>query len=99
LTYESIYAKEIAFFIDAARPNTDVTIDFSKAIKIAESNGVKGEFLEKLVVIDPVNNFVNVSLRGDAGRSIRYFSNYTVVVIPSVKDKNLVLRIREVKDE
>lgn len=97
LTYEGIYAKEIAFFIDSARPGTDITIDFSKGINIAESNGLKGEILEKLVTIDEEKNLVKVSLRGDAGRSVVYFSNYTIV--PVMKGESLILRVREYSDE
>ena len=73
LTYESVYAKQIAFFIDSARPGTDISIDFSNAIKIAGKNGLKGDSLKNLVEIDQKNNLVKVSLRGQAGKSIQYF--------------------------
>jgi hypothetical protein len=97
LIYESVYAKQIAFFIDAARPNTDLTLDFSKAVKIAEKNNLNGEALKNLVQINEEKNLVKVSLRGQNGKSMQYFSDYRVLV--SMEGSNLVLKIREVLDE
>lgn len=103
LIYESVYAKEIAFFIDGAKPGTDIQIDFSKAIEIAETNGLKGDALKKLVQIDREKNLIRVSLRGDAGKEFYYFSDYLIEPIDEngflvLSGNNLVLRIREVKD-
>ena len=97
LTYENVYAKEIAFFIDSARPGTDVSIDFSNAIQIAEKNGLKDDALKNLVTIDKKNNLVKVSLRGQAGKSMQFFSDYPICVAGMEGDK-FILRIREVCD-
>lgn len=93
LVYEKVYAKQIAFSLDSARPGTDITLDFSKAVEIAKKNGLKEEALAKLVTIDTQNNLVKVSLRGNAGQSMKYFSNYNVVYVLS--GDVLTLRIRE----
>ena len=103
LIYESVYAKEIAFLIDSARPGTDILMDFSKAIKIAEANGLKGEALKRLVQIDKEKNLVKVSLRGDAGKEFYYFSDYLIEPVDVngflvMSGNRLVLRIREVQD-
>ncbi len=97
LIYESVYAKEIALFIDSARPGTDIAIDFTKALKIAEKNGLKGEALNNLVQIDEEDNLIKVSLRGKSGRSMYSFSDYKVVSV--LEGNKLILRVREVTNE
>ncbi len=97
LIYESVYVKEIAFFIDSARPGTDIAIDFTKALKIAEKNGLKGDALNNLVQIDEEDNLIKVSLRGKSGRSMYYFSDYKVVSV--LEGNKLILRVREVTNE
>lgn len=95
LVYEKIYVKQIAFLLDGAKKNTDITVDFTKAIAIAKKNGISEENLKNLVEIK--DNTVKVSLRGNSGQSMKYFSDYLLV---SVIDENkLIIRIREKLNE
>lgn len=70
--YEQAYAKQIALLIDYAKPKTDIKIDFSKAIAVAEENGKKNNFFS----VDEKNNEVIVSLSSSGGYGVKYFSDY-----------------------
>jgi hypothetical protein len=98
LIYEKVYAKQIAFLLDGAREGTDLEVDVSKALKIAQNNEVREEALAKIIQIDPAKNLVKVSLRGgNVGQSMKYFSNYTIIY--GIQGEKLIMRIRGMQNE
>lgn len=74
MVYEQAYAKQIALLIDYSKPETDIKIDFSKAINVAKEN----KKIQNLVKIDEANKEVIISLSGQGGYGMRYFSDYNV---------------------
>lgn len=89
LVYEQAYAKEIALFLDNAKPDTDLSINIQDGMKIAEKAGQK---IENSVRIQ--DNKVIVSLTGKGGYSYQYFSDYSVEYRVS-EDGFVYLKIRE----
>lgn len=92
IVYEQAYAKQIALLIDYSKPNTDIKIDFSKAIAVAKEN----KKTANLVKIDDVNKEVIVSLSGQGGYAFKYFSDYNVQA--EFANNFLVLHIKEKGD-
>jgi len=74
MVYEQAYAKQIALLIDYSEPKTDIKIDFSNAIAVAKEN----KKIQDLVKINEANKEVIVSLSGQGGYSMKYFSDYSV---------------------
>jgi hypothetical protein len=93
LVYEQVYAKQIAIIIDRAKPNMEISIDFSEGIKIAKKNKLSEEQLKEIVKINPEENKVTVSLSHKGGYNFKYFSNYKVNV--DFKENQLILDIKE----
>jgi prolyl oligopeptidase PreP (S9A serine peptidase family) len=73
--YEEAYAKQIALFIDKAKPGTKFIFDFKDALSIAEKNKIA---LENLVRIE--DNRVIVRLDSRGGYEMVYFSKLDVDV-------------------
>lgn len=71
--YEQSYAKEIAFLIDEAKPNTTIVLGMQKAVDIANENG---KDLAGVIKIDDLKKEVTVSLSLDKGYTYQYFSGY-----------------------
>lgn len=97
LVYEEIYAKKIALMIDSAQPGTDIILDVSKCLEIAEKNRVSGESLKEIIKIDNERNVVNVNLGRQGSSSFRFFSDYSVVA--GLQGDTYIIRIREGNDE
>ena len=89
MIYEQAYAKQIAMLIDYSEPKTDIKIDFSKAISVAKEN----EKIQNLVKVDEVNKEVIVSLSGQGGYGMKYFSDYKVET--ELVDNFLLIHIKE----
>tara|TARA_Y100000310_G_scaffold333757_1_gene411950 strand:+ start:1067 stop:1513 length:447 start_codon:yes stop_codon:yes gene_type:complete len=93
LIYEQVYAKQIALMIDRAKPDMEISMDFSEGIKIAEKNKLSGERLKKIVEITSEENKVTVSLSHKGGYNFKYFSDYDVGL--DFKENKLILDIKE----
>ena len=70
---EQSYAKQIALFIDSAKPGMTIILDMGKAKDLAEKNGLA---FEDIVII--ANNIVTVKLSEDGGYSYSFFNNVDV---------------------
>jgi len=73
LVYEQAYSKQIALFIDEAKPEMSLMINMEKALEIAKDKNP-----EDIVKIDETGNRVIVSLGSSGGYSYQYFTNYAV---------------------
>lgn len=73
--YEQAYAKQIAMIIDQAKPNTDISIDFEDALKMAKKNQVD---IAEIIQINNAEKKVTVKLGKKGGYSFRYFSDYDI---------------------
>ncbi len=93
LIYEKIYAKHIALSIDSSRPGTDLFIEFSKGLKIAKKNGIRGDALKNLVDIDTTKNLVSVDLGKQGKSTFVLFSDY--IITSHFEGDYFVIRIRE----
>ncbi len=89
LALEQVYSKEIALLIDGSEPGMEVSIDFSKPIKIAEENGLTSK--EEMVSIS--SGTVTVKLSEKGGYAFNYFSNSEVQV--EFNENNLVLKFNK----
>jgi len=83
---EEILAKQIALLIDNAKPNTNIRIDFSKSVKIAEK---KNFDLNKVVSID--GNLVRVKLSEDSGYSYSFFNDVEAGAYFDPENKNILV--------
>jgi hypothetical protein len=93
LIYEQVYAKQIALIIDKAKPDMEISIDFSEGIKIAKKNKLSEEQLKRIVEIDSKTNKIIVSLSNKGGYSFKYFPDY--FVSSDFKENQLILNIKE----
>jgi len=73
---EDFYAKEIAYLINAAEPGTEVKLDVTDAMRLAEKNDVAD--LTQIIQIDNENQEVIVSLTPGAGKAFPYFNNVVI---------------------
>lgn len=85
LIYEQAYAKEVALFLENARPGTEISIDFGTGFKIADENKKPREN-----VLSIAGNKVLVSL-GKGGYKVEYFSDYRIT--PRVDGDKIILKI------
>ena len=88
MVYEQAHAKQLALFIDAAKPGTEIKIDFSKIFEIADKNKKAREYTVKII---PENKIL-VSA-GKGGFAQPYFSDSKIVT--KVGGNFLVLDIGE----
>lgn len=93
--YERAYAKELAFLIDTARPGTDISLDFSKGLKIASEQGVRGEALDNLVIINNETGEIIVWLGGKGSKSFRHFSDYHLVGY--FQEESYIIKVRDLE--
>ena len=69
LVYEPFYAKQIALLIDGTMPGSEIILDFSKGIEIAQKNKIP---LDRIV--SEGNNEVTVTLSENDGYKFKHFS-------------------------
>lgn len=91
LFYEQIYAKEIALFLDSAKPGMEIILNFDKGFDIAEGNNRK----TNLVKIDEENNEIHVALRSSGGYNMTYFTNYNITLVENSKQKWIYLKVEK----
>jgi len=93
---EQSYAKQIALFIDSAKPGMTIILDMGKAKGLAEKNGLKFE-----EIIINANNIITVKLSEDGGYSYSYFNDVDVSIYPDNSDPehvtSYVIKINEYK--
>lgn len=87
--YEQAYSKQIALLIDSSEKNTEISINFTKALDVAKKNDFS---VEDIVFIDGEKNKVNVRLASQGGYSYQFFSDYDVLW--QIKDDTLFLTIK-----
>ena len=75
LIYEQTYAKQIALFIDNAKPGMDMVVDVSELYTIASAN----RFTGNVIRIDNKNRRVFVNLVPGRGYSYGYFVNSSII--------------------
>jgi hypothetical protein len=93
LVYEQVYAKKIAFFIDAAKPDMTISLEMNDLIKFANKHKVD---LSKAIRIDNGVQKVYVSLGEGKGYGATYFSSYPVKIKTNINSGNeLVLGVGE----
>ena len=73
---EQTYAKQLALFLDNSKPNTIISIEFTKAFELAKENNIAPEDIVKIN-----NNYVIVQLTNSESYSYPYFSRLEVVNI------------------
>lgn len=84
--YEEAYAKQIGLFLDGAKPNMRIDINFSEGLKVAKKNEYNGNVILK-------EDSVVVQLAPGKGYEFKFFTDYDV---NSYIDKEiLVLNIGE----
>ncbi len=71
--YEQVYAKQVAFMIDEAKPGTTILIDMGEILEKYEK-----EKVDNLIKIDKQENKVLTSFGEGGKRSFRYFSENNV---------------------
>jgi hypothetical protein len=78
--YEQSYAKEIALLIDAAKPNTDITLGMADAISTYKKyhKQVPSNILDEVVKLDNLNHLVRINLADKNGYYYKYFSDYDI---------------------
>ena len=91
LLYEQIYAKEIALFLDSAKPGMEIILNFDKGFETASGNNRNSN----LVKIDEENNEVHVSLRSSGGYNMTYFTNYNITLVENSKQKWIYLKVEK----
>lgn len=90
LIYEQTYAKQIALFIDNAKPGVELTLDISKLYEISKNN----HFTGNVVVIDNLNKRVKINLVDGKGYSYGYFTNSSVIWNLEKEKGKLVMGIK-----
>ena len=88
--YEEVYAKEIAFIIDSAKPGMQISFDMTKVVEIASKSNIGRN---EIVSIE--GGVVNVKLSSGEGYGMKYFSNYDASA--SFKDNYITISVREKK--
>lgn len=91
LTYEQLYAKEIALFLDIAKPGMEILLNFEKGFEISKEN----ENDEKLVEINPQTNEIKVKLGKEGGYLIKYFTTNKVTVTESAQEKKILIKVEK----
>lgn len=91
LVYEQAYSKEIALFLDKAKPSMDLALNIQEGVKIAGSKKIA---LNSIVRIQ--DNQVVVSLTGKGGYGYMYFSDYDISTRVS-EDGFIYIKVREKK--
>ena len=89
--YEKIYSKQIALFVDSAKPGMNLTIELGKAYDVARKNN----YLEKLVNIDPETKSVNVKLINGGGYSFKHFNDAVVLWREDSHLEKLYIQVKE----
>ncbi|MEM3091368.1 MAG: hypothetical protein QXX55_02050 [Candidatus Pacearchaeota archaeon] len=87
LVYEQAYAKQIALIIDSSKPETNITINFEEALKLAQENGIRKED-----IIRKTGNEIIVSFSNKGGYKFRYFTKNKVDF--DVEGNNLIIKIK-----
>lgn len=87
--YEQSYAKQIALFLDKAKPGTNISLDISKLIDASNKN----KYIGNIVTIDNNKNQVIVKTIEGKGYSFTFFSNYNVLWSINKDEQRLVLNI------
>jgi len=75
LIYEQTYAKQLALFIDNAKPGMEFSLDVSRIYEIAKNN----HFTGNVITIDNINKKVKINLVDGRGYSYSYFTNSSIV--------------------
>lgn len=88
LIYEQAYAKQIALFIDEAKPEMEISLDIGDAIKIAEKNKID---VKEIIKIDNEKKKVEVKLGSVGGYSYAYFSQE--VVSSEIKENKIIIKV------
>ena len=81
IVLEQTYAKQIALFIDSAKPGMVITLNMEKGIKLAEKEGLD---FDEVVKIN--NNIVMVRLSPKGGYSYSFFNDVNVSAYPEDSD-------------
>lgn len=89
--YEQVYAKEIALFLDSAKPGMEIVLNFEKGFDIANKNNKHSS----LVQIDEEKNEVSVSLKDRGGYTMTYFTNYSITLIENSQQKQVYLGVKK----
>ncbi len=92
LVYEQAYAKEIGLMLDKARPGTTFSIDFEKALEVAEKNDA---LVERIVEINSELGYVKIRLANEGGYEFRFFNNYKIENEIDEENKRLIIRVVE----
>lgn len=90
LIYEQTYAKQIALFIDNAKPGTEINLDVSNLLEIAKNNHFNGN----VVMIDNINKRIRINLVEGRGYSYGYFTNSSIVWDLKKEEGRLVMGVR-----
>jgi len=88
--YEQAYAKQIALVLDQSKPGMTISMNFTKAIQIADKNKRKKENTFK---IDSSKNKVILTLSNSGGYSYNYFVDYDITY--KFDGNNLVFNIKD----
>ena len=74
-TWEDLYVKEIARVIDVSEADSEIEIDVTKAVEVANK---RGQSLSKVFNFDNVNKEVIVSLRQGNGKAYAFFNDVAI---------------------
>lgn len=87
--YEEVYAKQIALFIDEAKPGTEIILPVSELAEQARKNKFSGEIIN----INPETSEVTVKVHEGSSYSYAYFSENVVAWGYKPEEENLYLEI------
>jgi hypothetical protein len=90
LIYEQTYAKQIALFIDNAKPGVEINLDVSRLYEIAKNN----HFTGNVVLIDNENKIVRINLVDGKGYSYGYFTNSSIIWNLKKEEGRLILGVK-----
>lgn len=90
LIYEQTYAKQIALFIDNAKPGMEIDLDISKLYEIAKNN----HFTGNVITIDNTNKRVRINLVDGRGYSYGYFTNSNIVWNLKKEEGKLIMAVK-----
>jgi hypothetical protein len=79
---EEKYAKQIALVLDSARPEMEISLDLSGAVKKAKDKKWEGK------IIEIKDNIVTVKLHEKGGYSYSFFNNVDLDVLYFYPDKD-----------
>ncbi len=86
---EQSYAKNIALLIDYAKPVSEMKLDMTDAMNLAEKSGLNREDIVKRE-----GNMITVRLTEKSGYSYSFFNDVDVTVYPDVfPEKNYIIKI------